>query len=305
MYFLDETEKRYVLRKLLPEAREQPVHPDLRGWNWSQPPLAPIYDVRLGLWEVAGQYCTSRRDVYLRRVEGITVRPNLAMIEGATLHKALAELIISAKRIMYIHGRHCRPALEAMADPPTTWTSEYDWLEPAAIQALAEKVRTVWRFEHRQIMARLDGILARQPHLGPDALVALTLPITVEQRLDGRFLGLSSHLSADAFNFTEPMMVDLKFGPPQEFDRLTTAGYAMVMESLSECPINVGCVVHVQFRDGELRFERDFHLLSDELRQWFIEARDELARLVDEEIDPGLADPCYETCPYWDVCHSK
>ena len=154
-------------------------------------------------------------------------------------------------------------------------------------------------------MARLDAVLARQPYLGPDALVALTLPITIEQRLDGRFLGLSSHLSTDAFNMAEPMMVDLKFGRRESFHRLTTAGYAMVMESLTESPINVGCVVHAWFKDGQLRFERDFHLISDELRQWFVEARDELARLIDEEIDPGLADECYETCPYWKVCHPE
>ena len=226
------------------------------------------------------------------------------------LHKTLAELIVSAKRIMYNHGAGCRPHLEALGDaipaPPAdaVGTRQATPQQPA-VPLLARKIETVWRYEHRQIMARLDATLARQPYLGPDALVALTLPITVEQRLDGRFLGLSSHLSADAFNFSEPMMVDLKFGSPEPFHRLTTAGYALVMESLTESPINVGCVVHIEFREGELRFKRDFHLLSDELRQWFIEARDELARLIDEEIDPGLADPCYEICPYWRVCHPE
>jgi len=304
MYFLDENEKRYLMRKLLPDARQQPVDETLRGWNWSQPPLTPIYAMRLGLWEVAGQYCPSRRDVFLRRVQGVEARPNVAMIEGSALHKTLAALIVAVKRVIYEFGSNCRLELERMANRSTIEGMD-ERLDAGQSALLTQKIDTVWRFEHRQIMARLDAVLARQPHIGADALAALTLPITVESRLDGRFLGLSSHLSADAFNFAEPMMVDLKFGPPQPFDRLTTTGYAMVMESLTECPVNVGCLVHVQFRDGDLRFERDFHLLSDELRQWFVEARDELARLIEEEIDPGLAASCYEACPYWDVCHPK
>lgn len=43
---------------------------------------------------------------------------------------------------------------------------------------------------------------------------------------------LSSNLSADAFTFSEPMILDLKFGRPQKFHRLSTTGYALVMEAV-------------------------------------------------------------------------
>ena len=41
-----------------------------------------------------------------------------------------------------------------------------------------------------------------------DSRVALTLSVVLEQKLDGSFMGLSSFLSADAFTFSEPMILD-------------------------------------------------------------------------------------------------
>ena len=149
----------------------------------------------------------------------------------------------------------------------------------------------------------MEEVLAKQPYIGPDALVAAALPVTVEQKLDGSLLGLSSHLSADAFVFNEPMLVDLEFGRKEPFHRLATTGYALVLESLHEYPVNVGCLVYVQFRRGRVLVERDFHLIDDELRQRFVEARDEKARLVEEEIDPGRASECRASCPYHGWCH--
>ena len=69
MYFLNEEEKRLLLRQILPQARQKDIASELRGWNWDKPQLSPIYDtVRLGVAEVANNYCPSNRDLYLRRV---------------------------------------------------------------------------------------------------------------------------------------------------------------------------------------------------------------------------------------------
>jgi hypothetical protein len=40
------------------------------------------------------------------------------------------------------------------------------------------------------------GVLARQPHVLPDALALLALQVGVKVKLDGRLLGLSEHLAA-------------------------------------------------------------------------------------------------------------
>jgi CRISPR-associated protein Csa1 len=296
MYFLNEEERRYVLRKLLPEARREGVAEELRGWNWNQAPLASPYRARLGVFEVAGQYCASGRDVYLRHVLKARAEASAAMLEGRILHDVAATIVLEAKRAIYRDGLNCVKALEGLAFTPARWS------ELARTPALCEKAESLWHFEQRRILVRVEEVLASQPRIGIDALAALALPVVVEQKLDGKFLGLSAHLSADAVGLAEPMMVDIKFGEPRDFHRLATTGYAMVMESLYEYPIGLGCIVYPRYREGRWTVERDFHIIGDELRQWFIEARDERARLVDEEIDPGTMD-CREGCVYWKVCH--
>jgi CRISPR-associated protein Csa1 len=304
MYFLSQEERRLLLRKLLPEARRNEVYPELRGWKWTDPPLAPVYEARLGLYEIAGQYCSTGRDVYLRRVLKVKAPPNRAMIRGLVLHRAVAGLMLEAKRAIYREGvEECLRALEPLARP-----NDHVWGELAIHlqeeEELRHQVQILWDFEYHRVMSRVQDVLARQPHVGPDSLVALALPVTLEQKLDGRFLGLSAHLSADAFLFSEPMMMDMKFSRRRDFHRLTTTGYSLVMESIYEYPINVGCVVYVRFTGDRVVVERDFHPIDDELRSWFIEDRDERMHMVEEEIDPGLMAECYEHCPYWQACHA-
>jgi CRISPR-associated protein Csa1 len=304
MYFLSKEERRLLLRKLLPEARRDGVHPELRGWSWAEPPLAPVYEARLGLYEIAGQYCSTGRDVYLRRVLRVKAPPNRAMLEGLVLHRAVAGLVLESKRAIYREGvEGCLRALEALGHPNGRVLGELA-CHLEEIEGLRRKVEALWEFEYHRVMSRVQDILARQPYVGVDSLVALALPVTVEQKLDGRFLGLSAHLSGDAFLFSEPMIMDIKFGQRRDFHRLTTTGYSLVMESIYEYPINVGCVVYVQFQGERVLIERDFHRIDDELRSWFIEDRDERMRMVEEEIDPGLMEECYGQCPYWQVCHA-
>ncbi len=301
MYFLSDEERRYVVRKLLPEARGEKVAEELRGWNWHTAPLAPCYAPRLGIYEIAGQYCPNGRDVYLRHVLGKKAAPNAAMVEGKVLHELVGQIILAAKRAIYRDVDRAKGSEQS-------WPDCLDSLEglplpelPAG-NAVRLKAQGLWSWEKRRVLARLEDVLSRQSHIGPDALAALAIPLVVEQKLDGTFLGLSAHLSADAAMTAEPMMMDIKFGERKPFHRLTTTGYALVMESLYEYPIGLGCIVYPRFQDGRWIVERDFHLINDELRQWFIEARDERARLVEEEIDPKPG-ACYRECPYWNECH--
>jgi CRISPR-associated protein Csa1 len=306
MYFLTEEEKKRLLKGFLPKSREQGVAEELRGWNWSQPPLEPAYDYQLALYEVAGGYCPTGRDVFLRRVEHIKTKPNMAMIQGSVFHELMVKIIVEAKKLIYNKGvsRYKEICSELSQIPVTLeekWERTIGETELADITAKAKLLRD---FESSRIIARIQEILIKQPYIGDDSLVSLAVPVVVEQKLDGSFLGLSSHLSADAFTFSEPMMLDLKFGEKRDFHRLSTTGYAMVMEAIYEFPVNIGCVVYAEFKNDRLIISKDIHIIDDELRQWFIETRDEKMRMVCEEIDPGVANKCYETCPYYETCHS-
>jgi len=306
MYFLNEEEKRLLLRRILPEARQKEIAQELRGWNWDKPPLSPIYSsIKLGVAEIANNYCTTNRDLYLRRVMNIKMPQNRAMLEGGIFHDVLCNLIINVKKLIYLYGTSCLKHLNTLKKEKILKISDLteNLLSPEDIASIKEKIDIIWEYELHNIYTRIQNVLISQPYVGPDALVALALPISVEQKLNGAFIGLSSHLSADAFIFSEPMVVDIKFGKKQEFHKLSVTGYALVMESLYEYPINVGCIVYPSFNGDQLKIERNFYFIDDELRQWFIEERDERTRMIYEEIDPGVAKDCPETCPLWRECH--
>jgi CRISPR-associated protein Csa1 len=174
--------------------------------------------------------------------------------------------------------------------------------QPEASPALDGRLAALRRFEYHRIISRVQDVLARQPRVGTDSLATLAVPVTVEQQLDGSLLGLSGHLSTDALTAFAPLVFDVKFGPRCDFHRLATTAYALVLESLHECPVDVGCLVYVAFDGERILVQRDLHLLDDELRQWFIDERDERSRRVAEEIDPGKPEVCADDCPYGGHC---
>ena len=89
----------------------------------------------------------------------------------------------------------------------------------------------------------------------------MAIPVVVEQKLNGSFLGLSGMLSTDALTYAEPIVVDLKFDPRRNFYRLATTGYALVLEALYDFPVNIGCVVYAHSNMGGGRLSGIFTLL--------------------------------------------
>lgn len=307
---MSDEERRLLFGKLLPQARRQEVHAELRGWSWQEPPLSPAYDVRLGVDEIAEKRCGTSRDVYLSRVLGVRARPTRAEREDAALRRSLADVWLRAKRALYVQGPSgCASGLTTVAEPgpevaadggPQAGVSSE--VEGCEAEALSRKVAALRLFEYHRIVGRVHEVLARQPNVGADSLVALALPLVVEQQLDGALVGLSEHLSAAAVMAFEPVVFGVEFGERREYHRLGTAGHALVLESLHEHPVDVGCVVYVRFDGDRLLVERDLHLIDDELRQWFVDERDERMRMVSEELDPGMPDECDAGCPYQGQC---
>lgn len=101
MYFLSPEEQKYVTRKLLMDARRDEVHPDLRGWNWAQPPLVAFYRSHLGISDIASLYCATGKDTYLKKVAKMGFRANEAMVEGLLLHRIISEVFTKAKVLIY------------------------------------------------------------------------------------------------------------------------------------------------------------------------------------------------------------
>jgi len=309
MYFLSSEERQLLLKSLLPAAREQIVANELRGWSWFQEPMAPPYStIKLAVYEVASKYCGTARDLWWRRVKQVKYDPNEAMVEGKLLHAAMSNVISRAKKLIWTIGIEHPAEIISKLREFDELAFERDWnrnkVKPA-LDVVLPKARMIWEYETSIIEARLREALSRQPYAREDSIVSTAIPLVLEQRLDGSMLGLSKHLSVDAYQSAEPMILELKFGTREDFHKIQVAGYALVAESLYEFPVNLGCIVYPTFEKDHLAVEKEFFLIDEELRQSFLEQRDERMRMIFEEIDPGLMDECPAICPFYNRCYTS
>jgi len=241
--------------------------------------MEPPYDVHIPLWEVAGRYCPTARDTYLRHVERVRLPPTPSMVRGRIYHQAVAQVISVAKTYLYREGicqgtdlnQYLRQELDGQLEKIFVEAEQQiatSGMPPHQLEEVKSNTRRLWLYQAGQIAAQVDRVLAKHPYIGVDSLVHTAIPVVVEQKLDGRHLGLSGQLSADAFTF-EPLILDLKTATPMPFHRLTTTGYALVYESITETPIDVGCIIYVNFtpRLPVPYITWDEHLIDEPLRQ--------------------------------------
>jgi CRISPR-associated protein Csa1 len=254
------------------------------------------------------------RDIYLRHIEKKRKPRTAKMIEGGLYHALVASSVEHVKRIMYGHGLtegdqigvHLTQIRDVIINNLMKKAGKPEITDRGGVwnpQNVVTNLEWLWNYETNQIVAMVDKIRLKQPYIGLDALVNSAIPVVVEQKLDGRNLGLSGHLSADAFG-VEGVVLDIKTGEKRHFHRLATTGYAMVIESIHEYPVDIGCIVYCWLRNGlPPPVEYDVHTIDEPLRQELLELRDEAMKLIFDERDPGLPAKCYEDCPYWDECH--
>jgi len=294
MYFLSEVERKYMIYKILPLAREAGVSPELRGWNWHQAPLKPYYDeVKLPMYAVSSKYCPSGRDVYLGFVEGVKPIPTFKVALGKVLHGVVSDYLLG-----FMEGRN--PDFN-------DWCRGVRWDEiPARREAVLPVAEKVWGYMAKMCEARYAEVEARQPYASRRDLIASAVPFLVEHRISGELLGLSGILSLDCYDYLRSIMFDLKVGAAQqEWHRLAPVGYALVFESLHEVPVDVGCVVYLNYVNGRVTVKRDLFFAGDELRNWWIEERDAKLEIAAEGRDPGMpeGDPsCPDDCIYRHAC---
>ncbi|MCK4260994.1 MAG: type I-A CRISPR-associated protein Cas4/Csa1 [Halanaerobiales bacterium] len=304
MYFLTKEEREKLIKGILPKSRRMYVSDELRGWNWNRPPLENIYNQSLTLFEVTNRYCETGRDLFMKKVEMIKVEPSYKMQEEMLFNKILNHLIKNTKRAIYVHEiKNIDKAMAEISSVNIDYVNSLvETYDESLKPELEEKIQTLWDFESNRINFRLQDTLAKHPDIEEDSLLAQAIPVTVEHRLDGSFIGLNNYLSVDAFSFIESILFEVKYEEPKLFHRLKVTGHALAMEALTSLPVNIGCIVYPKFKNGRLTVSKEFHMIDDELRQWFIEERDHKMRMIYEEIDPGKSQNCPKDCPYMDVC---
>lgn len=292
MYFLSDLDHKLLINKLLPTSRSVDVSSELRGWNWHSSPLKPYYDdVKVPMYLVCSKYCPNSRDVFLNKVEGKRGKINLNVSQGIGLHAAV--------------GRVMGDFIEGKSITFGNWWGENsgkisneEWVEPVKKHA-----ELVWDFTLNNCESALANKASEQPYASHRDSMATALPFLIEHKLDGKLVGLSGLLSIDCYDYLHSIVFDLKVSEKQEeWHRLYPTGYAIVIESIYEIPVDVGCTVYATFKDGKLILKRDLFFINDDLRSWWLDERDQKLEIVAQRKDPGIPNKCYEDCIYWKEC---
>ncbi len=291
MYYLNDIEHKYLVKKLRPLSRSVGVTEELRGWSWDCSPLKPYYDIKLPMYSICSKYCPTSRDVYLRHVlkkKGeITYPVSLGLVVHAVINEAYKQ----------VRQRNFNPNFDE-------WYSLQKFDIKGDEKLIKKYAGMVWKHVLANAESRFRNAMSAQPYSTEEDMIATSAPFLIEHKISGELIGCSGILSVDCYDYLHNIIFDVKTGIKKEeinFYKLYATGYALVFESIYEVPVDIGCTVFLNFKDDRLLVERQLFHINDELRSWWIEERDKKAEMVYEERDPGIAE-CERQCMYAAEC---
>jgi len=244
--------------------------------------------------DVAYRYCSTRRDVWLRRVLKIRAGPPPRLLSiGSAVH-----------RVFHVSNTLFLEAAVRYRDPGEV----YDYMiqygkEALELENLDPKTADwIWRLfkilTHAFIGSMALRMIWHPGSRGYEGFLWLT-----EHYIDGSMLGLSQNLRVDAYG--EGIVVEIKYGKPMEFHKIGLAGYALVLEANYEVPVNYGLLIYVNNgARGNPGISIQSLYLSTSLRKFFIDQRDEVIDLILSEVEPPKPPKCPEGCPYYSICNN-
>ncbi|PSN82483.1 type I-A CRISPR-associated protein Cas4/Csa1 [Candidatus Marsarchaeota G1 archaeon OSP_D] len=287
------------------------VSDEMRGWRWHDYPLQPAYSAQLGVSDITNGLCDSFRYVYLKYVERIRQKDNEELQKGSLLHEMHSKANEAAKRnILKIHWERGKLTPESFHESfvqdkqkvVEQAKSKYTLIPQ---EELERAVNTLWTRAAINYGAALNSALSVSKHLeSPDPLIALVAPVITEYPIDGTKVGLTQAIRADGF-IPPGIIVEIKTHPPLEANKYALAGYALAYEAQHNSPVNYGVFVHVEYdwKTGSFTVHPKITPITDEMRQGFIEMRDQAQKIVAQKIDPRLPPKCNSRCPYLKHCN--
>ena len=284
------------------------VSEELRGWSYTEPPVAPTYSVKLGVSDIVPGYCETGRNIYIKYVLHAKQRPNSILERGYIVHSIHENAVASAKRIILtltkISGdtflENFRSELDYVKNRILSRTHVY------SVEEASWLIEALWRKAGFIYSGEIEKALSRSRHLSRETLVSLVSPELAEFPVDGTLVGLTPTLRIDSLLPTG-LIVEIKSRPFKEEYMLTLAGYALAFESQYETPVDFGVLLQVQIdeRKRDIKFYKKIVPISDDLRSSFLERRDMLMASIAENRDPGMPEICNPACPYLHVCQPR
>lgn len=287
------------------------VSESLRGWNWGSEYLTPVIDyVLLGVSEVANRYCSTFRDVYLRRVSGVRAPYTFKTVRGWVYHSVSSEALTQVKGYLYRVGvtpgysvfRDLLNVERKFINRVLSSLKVRDYVSEAEYKSLYSDAKALYRYLILQASSCVDRVISSIKYLTVDGLVSKVVPSIVERNVDGSLLGLSNQLRVDML-LENNAVLDIKTGDVRPFHKYSLAGYALAIEADLERPIDFGIITYLHVEDDFVKVDNYFYFISDELRREFLKLRDEAMEVIHSGVDPGKPVSCPDYCIYYQICN--
>ena len=169
------------------------VSEELRGWRWSEPPLLPVYGVRINASDLSFA-CKTGRLAFLRHHVRAVEKAGESLKFGAFVHKVIATATARAKAILYSR----KPSNGADFFD----IMMYDMPHVMELSKLSEDYARVfsmlWKRAALTYSSAYDKVLELSKYLSLDGLVSRVVPWICEFPIDGRLLGLNRAIRVDA-----------------------------------------------------------------------------------------------------------
>jgi len=316
LFFLDRLDLDRRFRLLRRELESRGISEELRGWSFDSPPVEPpLRSILFGVSELAGRYCQSMRDIYIRRILNIRPPPSIKMARGIVLHAINREALSAVKRFLFSGGvksgsEIVENLISLTKDIVDKTITEAENVLGKLSEEIKNQLRTeasaFFRFLTIQAAARIDQAISKYPHSDVDSIISVAVPPVIERKVDGSLVGLSRELSVDIYTPFNAV-ADLKTGEVRGFHPYAATGYALAMEAEEGIAVDFGFIIYIQIEASRLvpTFRLRYFVISDELRREFLELRDEAYEVLSVGKDPGKPSKCPEYCPYYDVCERE
>ncbi len=299
--------RRRELEKRIRSLRISSPPARIRGWDWDSPPVRPPLNLGLGVSELAGRYCDTMRDIYVRRILHLRPKLSFAAMRGVVYHEVISRAITDSKRFIFNSGMiPGHEIVEKLLPEATRVVKELasdlgvEHEDDSGFNELMDGAVRLYKYVVVQVAGNLDRILSKHPWIDLDSLVAMSVPPITEMVVDGSLIGLSQQLRVDLYS-EGSVVADIKTGEQRSFHRLAPTGYALALEADQEAPVDFGIIAYVRVEKWPT-FKYDVFPITDELRTEFLSIRDEAIAIISNEEDPGRPVRCPESCPFREVC---
>jgi len=274
------------------------VSEELRGWRWSEPPLLPVYGVKINASDLSFS-CKTGRLAFLRHHIRAREQAGEVLRFGKFVHNVISTATARAKAILYSSKPASGIELFDHMMRSIPYIMEASSLPDDYVRAL----NALWKRAALTYSSALDKVVELSKYLSLDGLVSRVVPWICEFPIDGRLLGLSRAIRLDAL-VPPALIIEFKTRKPHRDFEITLAGYALCFESQYKIPVNYAVILYIEFSRDRSSFKVYENILriDDTLRMEFVEKRDLYAQVASSGLDPGLPDVCDVYCPYLRVC---